>query len=54
MIGARTRVQLKETLGALDVTLSAEGLTRITEAIPAAAVAGTRYAGPQMKMLDSE
>lgn len=54
VIGARTRAQLKETLGALDVTLSAEDLTRIAEAVPAAAVAGTRYAGAQMKMLDSE
>jgi hypothetical protein len=29
-------------------------LTRIEMAIPASAVAGDRYAAPQMQMLDSE
>jgi len=53
-LGARTRVQLKETLGALDVTLSEAEITRIAEAVPAAAIQGTRYAAPQMKALDSE
>lgn len=54
VIGARTRAQLEESLGALTVDLSTEELARIEEAIPASAVAGTRYAEAQMKMLDSE
>jgi len=54
VLGARTRVQLNETLAALEVTLTADELTRIAEAVPASAVAGTRYAAPQMKGLDSE
>jgi aryl-alcohol dehydrogenase-like predicted oxidoreductase len=54
LIGARTRAQLTESLGALDVTLSPEDLARIEAAIPASAVAGTRYDAHQMRMLDSE
>ena len=52
--GARTRVQLAESLGALDVRLSPEDLATIEAAVPASAVAGTRYDAHQMKMLDSE
>jgi aryl-alcohol dehydrogenase-like predicted oxidoreductase len=54
VIGARTRTQLAESLGALQIELSPEELTRIEEAVPAAAVAGTRYDEHQMRMLDSE
>jgi aryl-alcohol dehydrogenase-like predicted oxidoreductase len=54
VLGARTRAQLNETLAALEVELTAEELTRIADAVPASAVAGTRYAAPQMKGLDSE
>jgi len=54
VIGARTRAQLAETLGALDVKLSAEEIAAIEAAVPAEAVAGTRYGGDQMRMLDSE
>lgn len=54
VIGARTRKQLAESLGALDVRLSAEDLARIEEAVPPTAVAGTRYATEQMAVLDSE
>ncbi len=54
VLGARSRRQLDETLGALDVELSADDLARIEQAIPADAVAGTRYDPHQMKMLDSE
>lgn len=54
VIGARTRAQLSESLGGLDVRLSPADLARIEEAIPASAVAGTRYDERQMKMLDSE
>ncbi len=54
VIGARTRRQLEESLGALDVTLSAEELARVEQAVPASEVAGTRYDEHQMRMLDSE
>ena len=54
VLGARTRVQLKETLAALDVRLSVDELTRIADGVPASAVAGTRYAAPHMHTLDSE
>jgi len=39
---------------ALQVELSPADLARIEEAVPASAVAGTRYGEPQMRMLDSE
>ena len=54
VIGARTRAQLDQSLAAADVTLSPEEVATLEAAIPAAAVAGTRYGGPQMQMLDSE
>jgi aryl-alcohol dehydrogenase-like predicted oxidoreductase len=54
VIGARTRTQLEESLGALDVTLTAEDLARIESAIRPESVAGTRYDEQQMRVLDSE
>jgi aryl-alcohol dehydrogenase-like predicted oxidoreductase len=54
VIGARTRRQLAESLGALQVALSSAELGRIEAAMPASTVAGTRYAEQQMRMLDSE
>jgi aryl-alcohol dehydrogenase-like predicted oxidoreductase len=54
VVGARTRAQLAESLGALHVELSAEELAEIEALVPAEAVAGTRYDAGQMKMLDSE
>jgi aryl-alcohol dehydrogenase-like predicted oxidoreductase len=54
VIGARTRTQLTESLGALQVELSSAELARIEQAVPPSAVAGTRYAEQQMRMLDSE
>jgi aryl-alcohol dehydrogenase-like predicted oxidoreductase len=54
LIGARTRRQLYESLGALDVVLSPEDLVRIEQTIPASEVAGTRYDERQMRGLDSE
>jgi aryl-alcohol dehydrogenase-like predicted oxidoreductase len=54
VIGARTRAQLDESAGALDVRLSDADLALIEGAIPASAVAGTRYDEHQMRMLDSE
>lgn len=54
LIGARTRAQLAESLGALQVTLTPAELGRIEEAMPASAVAGSRYDEHQMQILDSE
>ena len=54
LIGARTRKQLEESLGALKVQLSPADVAQIEEAIPPSAVAGTRCDEHQMKILDSE
>jgi aryl-alcohol dehydrogenase-like predicted oxidoreductase len=54
LVGARKRVQLEESLGALRVQLSGEEVSRVEQAIPASQVAGTRYGEEQMRMLDSE
>jgi aryl-alcohol dehydrogenase-like predicted oxidoreductase len=54
LIGARTRTQLVESLGALPITLAPAELERIEGAIPTSAVAGTRYDERQMRILDSE
>jgi aryl-alcohol dehydrogenase-like predicted oxidoreductase len=54
LIGARTRAQLAESLGALQLTLTAEDIARIESALPPAAVAGTRYDEQQMRILNSE
>jgi len=54
VIGARTRVQLAESLDALQVTLTPADLARIEDAVPATAVAGSRYDERQMQILDSE
>jgi aryl-alcohol dehydrogenase-like predicted oxidoreductase len=54
LIGARRRHQLEESLRALDLELTAEDLARIESAVPASAVAGTRYSEEQMRWLDSE
>ena len=54
LVGARTRTQLAESLGALQVTLTGEDVERIEAALPPTAVAGTRYDEHQMRALDSE
>jgi aryl-alcohol dehydrogenase-like predicted oxidoreductase len=54
VIGARTRAQLSESLGALQLRLSLADIARVEEAIPASAIAGSRYDEHQMRMLDSE
>jgi len=54
VVGARTRKQLDESLGALDVVLAPEDLARLEAAIPPTAVAGARYDPHQMRVLDSE
>ncbi|MEZ5833181.1 MAG: aldo/keto reductase [Dongiaceae bacterium] len=54
LIGARKRDRLAESLGALDVTFTAEELQRIEAAVPLGAAAGDRYDKGGMSMLDSE
>ncbi|MEN3307569.1 MAG: hypothetical protein V7603_3771 [Micromonosporaceae bacterium] len=54
LIGARRRDRLAESLGALELTLSATDLARIEEAVPEGAAAGERYAPAQLVHLDSE
>jgi aryl-alcohol dehydrogenase-like predicted oxidoreductase len=54
LVGARTRGQLADSLAALELTLTPEEIVEIEAALPAAAVAGTRYDERQMRMLDSE
>ena len=54
LIGARTRQRLAESLGALDVALTADELDAINRAVPADAAAGERYPAAQMAHLDSE
>jgi aryl-alcohol dehydrogenase-like predicted oxidoreductase len=53
-MGARTPAQLRDALGALEVTLTKEDLAAIEAAVPASEVAGTRYPAPMMGSLDSE
>ena len=54
LVGARSRLRLDEALGAQAVTLSAQDLARLAQAVPPDAVAGTRYNAYQMAHLDSE
>jgi aryl-alcohol dehydrogenase-like predicted oxidoreductase len=54
LLGSRTRAQLTEALGALDISLTFEDLARIERAIPPRAAAGDRYPTPLMQHLDSE
>jgi aryl-alcohol dehydrogenase-like predicted oxidoreductase len=54
LIGARTRARLRESLGALDLSLTKDDLARIERAVPADKVAGARYDASSMAMLDSE
>jgi aryl-alcohol dehydrogenase-like predicted oxidoreductase len=54
LVGARKRDKLQEALGALDLVLTAEDISKTEALIPQAAVAGERYMPEQMEMLDSE
>lgn len=54
LIGARRRDQLKEGLGAIEVSLSADDIARIEQAMPPGATAGTRYLPAAMAHMDSE
>ena len=54
LVGARTRERLAESLGAIELELSAEDLAAIEAAVPAGSAAGGRYDERQMAILDSE
>jgi aryl-alcohol dehydrogenase-like predicted oxidoreductase len=54
LIGARTRTQLAESLGATRLTLTDADLNRIEAMLRPSAVAGPRYDEHQMRVLDSE
>jgi aryl-alcohol dehydrogenase-like predicted oxidoreductase len=54
LIGARTRGQLHEALGALALTLGPHELEQIAKSVPGDQVMGDRYGPAQMAMLDSE
>lgn len=54
IVGSRTRAQLDEALSAAEVRLTVEEIAELERALPASAVAGTRYAEPHMQTLDSE
>jgi aryl-alcohol dehydrogenase-like predicted oxidoreductase len=54
LIGTTRRSRLAEALQGLELALSSTELAEIEAAVPAQAVAGTRYGAEQMAMLDSE
>jgi len=54
LVGARKRERLSEALEALSLELTPEDMAAIEAAMPATAIAGTRYDAHQMQMLDSE
>jgi aryl-alcohol dehydrogenase-like predicted oxidoreductase len=54
LIGTKSRKRLAESLAALDIKLMPRDLAAIEAAVPADAIAGTRYEARQMAMLDSE
>ncbi|HET6438923.1 MAG TPA: aldo/keto reductase [Anaeromyxobacter sp.] len=54
LVGARRRDQLADALRALELRLGPDDLARIDAAVPAEAVAGTRYDSHGMGTLDSE
>lgn len=54
LVGARTREQLQDALGALEVELSAQAIARAGLIASPATIHGERYDAHQMQMLDSE
>jgi aryl-alcohol dehydrogenase-like predicted oxidoreductase len=54
IVGARTRQQVDDALGALDKPLSKGDVAALEAIVPPDAIVGTRYAADQMKHLDSE
>jgi aryl-alcohol dehydrogenase-like predicted oxidoreductase len=54
LVGARRRSQLEDAIGALELKLVPQDFAELEKAIPADAIAGTRYDESQMRWLDSE
>jgi aryl-alcohol dehydrogenase-like predicted oxidoreductase len=54
LLGAKRRDQLEELIGALALELSPDELSQIERAVPADAVAGSRYPPAVLATLDSE
>jgi aryl-alcohol dehydrogenase-like predicted oxidoreductase len=54
LVGTKNRKRLAEAVQAAEIKLSKADLAQIEAAVPANAVAGTRYDERQMQMLDSE
>jgi aryl-alcohol dehydrogenase-like predicted oxidoreductase len=54
LVGTKNRKRLAEAVQATEIKLSKADLAQIEAAVPASAVAGTRYDERQMQMLDSE
>ncbi len=54
LVGARRPERLAEALGALELRLTPAEVAALEAAVPAEAVAGTRYDAQQMTLLDSE
>jgi aryl-alcohol dehydrogenase-like predicted oxidoreductase len=54
LVGARTRPQLDDALGALERPLSAADVAALEQLVPAGAFTGERYAPEHMRNLDSE
>jgi aryl-alcohol dehydrogenase-like predicted oxidoreductase len=54
LVGTRRRESPSESVKALDLCLSADGVTRIEQAIPKGTAAGEWYPAPLMALLDSE
>jgi len=50
--GTKRRKYFDENLGALEISLSADEVSRIGEALPVGAAAGSRYVEPHMKALN--
>lgn len=54
LLGSRNRPQLRDSLGALELTLTEQEIADIERAVPPDQVAGGRYNEAAMKSLDSE
>lgn len=54
LVGARSRGQLQEALGALETGLTSRDLESAEAAVPRGSAAGERYPAAQMRHLDSE
>jgi aryl-alcohol dehydrogenase-like predicted oxidoreductase len=54
LVGAKTRAQLADALGALDEPLAPSDVAALEALVPEETIAGSRYGAEQMAHLDSE